>query len=579
MKRIFIVILLLKYLFICSIHGQKVLIDQGVQAEGLLCFPVYNTPNTYKYLPLEAHFALTRDGLPTFSYMRYIIEKPSKEQSSNAISKADGGGILHFLVQYNTPQQKIADATSFLQKKFNNNDIQINGPVPFNKGRYTMVSSILNSKSGKKENRVIESGEAPITEGTNLAATFNVNPLKSKLLLESLKMSTSDVSIVFELSFSGLTDSYEAEVDIDWSEIKKSKKFDAGGSAYFISADIGLAFESLRRDNVIKLTSVGSDAAMEGLVQTVYDKLLELMFNKVPLEQVPDENKGSIEDAIGSLLGSKGILGSRNTTGFGLNVGYKYKEHKTTGKSHLVFKGRSDVNRNHFITFNLGNLFEKYGENQNIFKEVPLWDPTFQQRDIYIGLDGDVKKEFEKMINSVTIKVKKKHQDGKETIKEVFLTKDTFLKKDGKIAVSYLNHKDTNIEKWLEYEYQSIWKFVGGATYTGDWKNQSTSMVNLFVPFKRRKIDIMGELESLKSQNVMATSVSISYDFFGEKLTDYVKILPSDTLSEKSFEITLPRGQEDVNYAITWYVKGSQPIKKEGINTYGILFIDELPKK
>jgi len=579
MKLRYITIIFLNYLFICSIQGQKILIDQGIQADGLLCFPVYNQPNTYKYLPLEARFSVTRDGLPTFSYMRYIIEKPSKEESSNSITKADGGGILHFLVQYNTPQQKIENAKAYLQKKFNNKDINISGPILFNKGRYTMVSSILNSKSGKKENRVIESGETPITERTNLAATFNVDPLKSKLLLESLKMSTSDVSLVFELSFSGLTDSYEAKVDIDWSEIKKSKKFDAGGSAYFIGADVGLAFDSLRRDNVIKLTSVGSDAAMESLVQTVYNKLIGLMFNKVPLEQVPDENKGSIEDVIGSLLGSKGILGSRNTTGFGLNVAYKHKEYKTTGKSHLVFNGRSDVSRNHFITFNMGNLFEKYGENQDIFKEVPLWDPTFQQREIYIGLDGDVKKEFGKMINSVTVKIKKQHQDGAETIKEVFLAKDTYLKKDGKIGITYLNHKDTNVEKWLEYQYQSIWKFVGGGTYISDWEIQSTAMINLFVPFNRRKIEIMGELDALKAQNIMATSVNISYDFFGEKRNERVKVLPSDILGEKSFEVTLPRGQDTVNYSIMWFIKDGQPIKKEGINTHGILFIDEIPKE
>ncbi|WP_157972976.1 hypothetical protein [Aureibaculum luteum] len=579
MKLKYINILFLNCLFLCSLQGQKILIDQGIQADGLLCFPVYKQPNTFKYLPLNAGFSLTKEGLPTFSYMRYIIEKPTKEESSNSITKADGGGILHFLVQYNTPVEKIAEAKIFLQKKFNTKDIKISGPIQFNKGRYTMVSSILNSKSGKKEKRVIESGETPITERTNLAATFNVDPLKSKLLLESLKMATSDVSLVFELSFSGLTDSYEAEVDIDWSEIKKSKKFDAGGSAYFIGADIGLAFDSMRRDNVIKLTSVGSDSAMESLVQTIYDKLIGLMFTKVPLEQVSEENKGGIEESIGALIGPNGALGSRNTTGFGFNVAYKHKEYKTTGKSHLVFKGRSDVNRTHFITFNMGSLYKEYGSNQNIFKEVPLWDPTFQQREIFIGLDGDVKKEFEKMINSVTIKMKKQHQDGTETIKEVFLTKDTYLKKDGKVGISYLNHKDTDIDMWLTYQYQSIWKFVGGGSYSSDWKKQSTAMINLFVPFNRKTIEIMGELETLRIQNIVATSINISYDFFGEKRNERVKVFPSDTLSEKSFEVTLPRGQDTINYSMMWFVKGEQPIKKAGINTHGILFIDEIPKE
>ena len=573
----YIYILLFTFLFSVISNAQDILIDQGVNAKGLWCFPIHEKPDTYVYLPSDAHLSLKEDGLPQFSYMRYVMEKPTENQA-NTITEADGGGILHFLVLYDTPQEKIDKAESFLQKKLENDSIFIRGPVIFDKSRYTLVSSILSSETGKKENKIIGSGEAPILENSKLALSFSVDPLKSKLLLESFKMATPDVSLVFELAFSGLTDSYEATLDVDWSEVKKSKQFDAGGSVYFVGADVSLGLDNLRRDNAIKLTSVGSDTSMESLVQTVYAKLLELMFKKVPLERVPKDKKDGIEDAISSLISSKGALGSRKTTGFGLNVAFQYKEHHSTGKSHLEFKGRSRINRNHFITFNVGDLYKRYGSNENIFKDVPLWDPVFQQRDVYVGIDGNVEKEFKKMINSVTVRIKKEHQDGTETLKEILLTKDSFKRNDGIISMTYLNHKDSLRTKWLEYEYQTIWKFIGGATYSSEWKNESAAMINLYVPFERKKIELLGDLLQLKEQNVKAITTKISYDFFGNKNSERLTIYPKDTIADKFFEITLPKGQDTVDYTITWFFKEQPAIKKEGIDNYGLLFIYEIPE-
>jgi len=575
MKR-YIYIVFFYLLLGLTANAQSILVDQGINANGLWCFPIHEKPTTYVYLPSDARLSLKEDGLPQFSYMRYVLEKPTENQA-NTITEADGGGILHFLVVYVTSQKKIEDAESYLKNKLENDSISIRGPIVFDKGRYTLVSSILSSETGKNETKIIGYGEAPIIENSKLALSFSVDPVKSKLLLESFKMATPDVSLVFELSFSGLTDSYEATVDLDWSEVKKSKQFDAGGSVYFVGADVSLGLDNLRRDHAIKLTSIGSDDSMESLVQTVYEKLLELMFKKVPLEQVPKDKRGGLENAISSLIGSNSALGSRKTTGFGLNVGYQYKEHHSTGKSHLEFKGRSRINRIHFITFNVGDLYNNYSTNENIFKDVPLWDPAFQQRDVHVGIDGTIEKEFEKMINSVTIKIRKQHQDGTETLKEILLTKGSYKRNDGIISMTYLNHKDSLRTKWLEYEYQTIWKFIGGATYTSDWIMDSAAMINLYVPFERKKIELVGDLSELKAQNLRAISTNISYDFFGHKNSERLTIYPNDDLTTKYFEITLPKGLDAIDYELSWFFKDQPTLKKEGKDTYGLLFIDEIP--
>ena len=574
LKHYITLVVLIGYCLISN--GQSILIDQGVNADGLWCFPILKKENSYRYLPQRVRLSLQNDSIPEFSFLRYITEKPS-ENNSKTITEAGGGGILNFLVLYDTPQELISNAERFLKKKFENDEIIIEGPIIFDSGKYTLVSSILNP-AGESKKSILGSGSAPIIENSKIPLSFNVDPLKSKLLLESLKMSTPDVSLIFELGFSGLTENYEAELEIDWSEVKKSHAFDAGGSIYFVGADVGLGFDKLRKDNAIKFTSVGKDESMESLVQTVYTKLLELMFKPTPLEQVPEEHRGGLEDAIGSLIGSNGAMGSRNTTGFGLNVGYQYKEHRTTGKSNMVFKGRSLVNRNHYITFNAGNLYKKYGDNKDIFKDVPLWDPAFQQRDVYVGIDGTIENEFDKMLNSVTVKLNKKHQSGDATLKEVLLTKNTYKESNGKIAMSYLNHGDADQNEWLNYEYQTVWKFIGGGTYSEDWKTATASMINLYTPFQRRKIEISGDVETLNEKNVRAVAVKINYDFFGEPKSKNLTIYPKKELNDKFFEITLPKGSDKVEYTITWYVKNAAPIQKNGIDEYGLLFIDEFPE-
>ena len=143
--------------------------------------------------------------------------------------------------------------------------------------------------------------------------------------------------------------------------------------------------------------------------------------------------------------------------------------------------------------------------------------------------------------------------------------------------MTYLNHGDSNQNEWLNYQYKTIWKFIGGGTYIEDLKKESASMINLYTPFERRKIELSGDMQALKELNIRAVAVKIKYDFFGEPKSKYVTLYPKDELSEKFFEITLPKGIEDVEYTITWYIKNSSPKQTTGTDKYGLIFIDEVP--
>ena len=561
-----------------SVFTQQVLIDQGIRAAGLWCFPLHQDSLTYLYLPSRSRLAYDEAQNPKFSFLRYVYTQANEgdEATASTISEAAGGGILHFLVLYDTPEDMIKKAEAVLREKLDNDEIQLRGPIIFDKGRYSLISSILTA-DGKEKKEMLISGEAPVLEGSRIALSFQMTPRNSKLLLESFKMATPDVSLVFDLSFSGLTDSYDAHLEVDWTEVKNSQAYSAGGSIYFVGADVEVGFDKLRRDNAIKLTSNGSHESMEGLVTTVYDKLLKLMFEPVQPEQLSEEERGGLGDDISSMIGPGGMLNSRNTTGFGLNVGYKLKMAKTEGVSVMDFKGRSTVERHHYITFNASDLYQKYGNDTTIFKEAPLGDPTFQQRTIFVGVDGKLEREFKNMINSVTVTLRKNHQGGSETLREVVLKRNTFDNFDGSpISMIYGSDQDADRIKWLDYDYQAHWQFQGGAGYKTGWRTESGSMINLYTPYQHRDIELMGDIDRLKKEGIRAVIVQIKYDFFDEEKSPRLMIRTDRPLADQKFSITLPNDQEAVPYKITWVKSDGDRIVKEGDDDIGIILIDEI---
>jgi len=375
-----------------------------------------------------------------------------------------------------------------------------------------------------------------------------------------------------------LSDAYHAELMVDWSEVHNSQAFKAGGSAFFIGADVEKSFDQLFRDNAIRLTTIGSDAVMEGLLNTVYVRLLELLFNPVPPERVPDSQKGGLWDALSAVKDvAKSAASDRKTLGFGLNVGYQLKEMHTEGKSKMSFNGRSMIDRHHYITFNMGNLYGTYGNNDRFFKVAYMDDPAFAKRVVHVGVDGKLLTEFDKMVNSVTVTLKKEHQNGDVTMKELVVNRKTYLDSTGQFQLYYGNHKDLENNKWLMYQYQTQWHFIGGGYFTSGWNEGSAAMIDLFVPYERRTIEIMGEGELLKSQGVRAVEIQIYYPFFGELRQEKAVLRPNEAILNRTFEITVPAGTYEYDYKITWHLQGGSRKMKEGKDSTGLLFIDEIP--
>jgi hypothetical protein len=569
-------ILLGAMVFTASLHlsAQQITIDHGVRVEGLWCFPLVTDSLKYLYLPDRPSLALDEKQHPQFSFIRYVNNNNPTLPSEKTITQAGGGGVLHFLVSYDTDETKVKKAQESLRKLMKNEELQLTGPVVFKEGRYALVSSILNPETGNGEKVLMAVGAAPVLQGSKIALSFEMDPQHSKLLLESFKMTTPDVSIIFDLTFSGILDAYNAKLTVDWSEVQKNEKIGGGINVYFVSAELEKVYEELRRTSAIKLETVGQDDKMQVIVDAAYTKVTDLMFRKVEPELLPAADQGILGALLGRSLG-RGAPSGGGAFPFSAHVGYKRKDIKTSGYSVLNFNSRSTTERHHYITFNIGDFYNKFGQNQQYFRTISLNDDDFTQRDIYVGVDGALIPEFDKLINSITVTLRKVHQDGTVSLKEVNIVRAT-LTESKPISMNYGSVSDSDRLAWLNYDFKAQYNFIGGKTYQTDWMQQNASMINLFVPYQRRKIQLEGDAVLLKSKNVRATTIRVEYPFFGEQRSYETTVKPDDDLLQKQFDITLPSGQFKYKYMMRWRMKDGTEKMFNGENDSEILFIDTL---
>jgi hypothetical protein len=310
---------------------------------------------------------------------------------------------------------------------------------------------------------------------------------------------------------------------------------------------------------------------MGDMLDLAYEKLLNLMFNPVKPGEIPQLDKTGFMEEIfgpGGFL-SLGLFGSSST--------YILKEMKTEGKTTISLNHRSNVERRHMITFNIGNIYEQYGDDKRIFRDVVLDDPAFQQREVRIGIDGDLQTSFEHIVKNASVSFRKSHQNGKETLQEVFLTRNSLQESNGELAMIYLNQEDKDKTKWLEYEYLVNWNFGAEGVYNTGWIKQSSPIINLYAPYRQHLIVLDGDKEKLKEKNIRAISIKIQYPFFGHMKEKLITLRPTDNFADKFFDITLPNDIRTVNYSITWIRNDGSNLNYNGVDEFGLIFIDEIP--
>lgn len=263
--------------------------------------------------------------------------------------------------------------------------------------------------------------------------------------------------------------------------------------------------------------------------------------------------------------------------GISLVASYKLRKIKRSGKLKYQLNHYRNERQAFAMAENIGDLFDKYGDDSSIFRAVNIDDPVFKQRDILITLDGQDSQTFGKHINFVTVQMKKLHQAGDLTTDEVVITPEIFNAQSNSFMMTYGWKGDDDRNRWINYQYRTIWSFHGGIEVKSDWAEKDSAVLSLKPPHSYRTVSIEGVGETLAKAKVRHAVV---------KITSYVEGKPIVTQTTvrnigvaPSSVVDIPEGQDRVSTIdITWYMVGGKKMSAKSTSFEGdIVYWDELP--
>jgi hypothetical protein len=186
--------------------------------------------------------------------------------------------------------------------------------------------------------------------------------------------------------------------------------------------------------------------------------------------------------------------------------------------------------------------------------------------------------EFERYINGVTVTLRKQHQNGQETFRELVLDRQSVANGLTGLRMVYGWNGDEDRDAWLQYEYRTRWSFKGGGAYETEWTRATGSMIALFTPYERHSVQIVGNPKTLREHQVRAVVVDVEYPFFGNRRRQSVVVRTDAKGEEPRIDITLPLGQQEYDFVITWQLEGNRRVTSRGRDRGGVVFIDEVPE-
>ncbi|MFP3869529.1 MAG: tetratricopeptide repeat protein [Syntrophobacteria bacterium] len=260
-----------------SAFGQEINLDKLKKCGDLLCYQSLDDPLLlYYYLPDLPRLAV-KEGRPQFSFLKYAR---TRETGEAGIGRAEGGGIVHFLVTYGADRARVRAAERALQEE--QPEARIAGPVVYRKGSFALITSF--QEGNETLSKTVAVGKAPLMEGQKAAVSMNLTREGAELLWESFKSATPDISLVFDMEFAGVREPYEATLKADWKRVSDHQRLKAGFQYAWFGADIDMLFQELRQTGAITITTKGEDASLDKILQSAHAKLLQVMFDPAPDE-------------------------------------------------------------------------------------------------------------------------------------------------------------------------------------------------------------------------------------------------------------------------------------------------------
>ncbi|MCB0606546.1 MAG: hypothetical protein H6562_12400 [Lewinellaceae bacterium] len=558
--------------------SQPIFIDQPIQAGDLIVFPHITDTTKYYYLPNKLGLGTDAKGKIQFSFLRYVQNIKTENGEANR-TEGEGGGILHTLVELKVTDQQIAQAQAELKKKVKRPNAVIVGPVIYKGGNFSLVSSFAEEGS-EFTKKVVGVGRAPVFVGNKAACSIRLTKLGSKILWESCKTPTPDLSFSFVMDFSGYRSPMQAKIEVDWDKVYSHEGFSAGigiNTGYVgLGVDIKAAFDELREQGAIKVTNFGADDKMEALLETAYKKIVDMMFEPFSM---PAANDQSTIDQIARGINSIAEGAKKNASLVSLNFAYEMKKQRKTGKF-VIDLSKSTIET---ISFRFDeNLGSDVSKCKDCFRQINLDDPLYKQREILVSVDGLNADQFSKYINFVTVSMKKDHGTATATTDEVRIAQKEFQDAAGnpfRLLYGWKDNADYDRDAWLKYKYKTIWSFFGDYTVEKDWSESDNLGLNLAPPFHPVSISVEADPNLMKDAGIRLATVKFYYDYGAGEKVEQVTLRGTDPAPAQLAEFMLKQGEYDYDYEVVWRMFGNKTLtsgRKKSSDT--LLYVDEIPE-
>lgn len=252
--------------------AQQIVLDKPVRAGEIVVFPEVGNDNNFYYLPDKLRLGRHANGKPQFSFLRYV----ENTSGADATDEAEGGGIVHAVIQLAVTPEQLTEAQQQLRRIRPQGTIV--GPIVYKGGTIALITS-FNKENGELTKQVIGLGKAPVLDGQKAAVSIQLTKKGAKLLWESFKTATPDLSFAFEMEVAGFRSPIKAKIEANFDQVYEHKNFQAAVAAPILAAEIKASFDDLIKSGAIKVTQVGSDEDMEKAIEAAYTKLTNMMFD------------------------------------------------------------------------------------------------------------------------------------------------------------------------------------------------------------------------------------------------------------------------------------------------------------
>ncbi|MCP4903084.1 MAG: hypothetical protein GY906_39475 [bacterium] len=523
----------------------------------------------YYYLPPPPRVAVDKDSRPQFLLMKFTSDRTAKEGGVT-------GGILHFLCEYGLTPQQEAELKQKLSKEIKG--AKLMGPVQMQEGEGESTFRIISAtmSEGGFAQRVIASGKAPLLPGQKVAVAARLDATGAVLIEESLKRPTSDISVEFSLAYTSYMPAFDGEITFDWELFKthvddwtmdydKEKKCRVVGilpilffpiplrqcNTTYTTNEVRELYDLMCEKEAITIewTEGIVDERLEAIRQVFFRFMETSFFDRTANLPEMDEDDEDLDEG----MTTAEVKGSHT------------RYHRVVAKSESAFVNKTfqmnvtlPIKTPYVTAGNISGAWYRGAKRDfpELFAEVNIDDPFFQQRLVAFTLDLDAIEIFDQAINFVTVEVRKQRQPSRDFQTSFTLTKEALAEGGPTHMVTYAKMRDDSPEV---FDYLVRWSLRGGIEWPANpkWQKGEWEGITLIPPVVPLEVEAEADLQELEDLGFTRATVEIQYTQFGKPITDTRSIQLSVTKSTAidSLFIFRDRDVSDWKYRVNFYHK------------------------